>query len=48
MLIKMGFIAADIANRVGHEGVKITYRYAHMFPNKDLMIAKKIKHFKKW
>ena len=42
MLIEMGFSAVDIANRVGHESVKITYRYAHMFLNKDLMIAKKL------
>ena len=32
----------DIANRVGHESVKVTYRYAHLFPNKNLMIAKKL------
>lgn len=42
MLIEMGFSAVDIANRVGHESVKVTYRYAHMFPNKDLIIAKKL------
>ena len=42
MLIEMGFSAVDIANRVGHESVKATYRYAHMFPNKYLMIAKKL------
>lgn len=42
MLIEMGFSAVDIANRVGHESVKVTYRYAHMFPNKDLMITKKL------
>ena len=42
MLIEMGFSAVDIANRVGHKSVKVTYRYAHMFPNKDLMIAKKL------
>lgn len=42
MLIEMGFSAVNIANRVGHESVKVTYRYAHMFPNKDLMIAKKL------
>ena len=42
MLIEMGFSAVDIANRVGHESVKVTYRYARMFPNKDLMIAKKL------
>lgn len=42
ILIEMGFSAVDIANRVGHESVKVTYQYAHMFPNKDLMIAKKL------
>ena len=42
MLIEMGFNAVDIANHVRHESVKVTYRYARMFPNKDLMIAKKI------
>lgn len=42
MLIEMGFSAVNIANCVGHESVKVTYRYAHMFPNKDLMIAKKL------
>ena len=42
MLIEMGFSAVDITNRIGHESVKVTYRYAHMFPNKDLMITKKL------
>ena len=38
----MGFNAVDIANRVGHENVKITYRYAHMFPTRDTEIADKL------
>ena len=42
MLIEMGFSAVNIANCVGHESVKVTYRHAHMFPNKDLIIAKKL------
>lgn len=42
LLIEMGFSAVDIANRVGHESVKITYRYAHMFPSKDQQIAKQL------
>ncbi|WP_405316776.1 tyrosine-type recombinase/integrase, partial [Faecalibacillus faecis] len=42
LLINMGFNAVDIANRVGHESVKITYRYAHMFPNRDEEIADKL------
>lgn len=42
----MGFSAVDIANRVGHESVKITYRYAHMFPSKDKAIADKLTDFR--
>ena len=42
MLIDMGFSAVDIAERVGHESVQITYRYAHMFPNRDTDIANKL------
>ena len=29
----MGFSAVAIANRVGHESEKITYKYAHLFPS---------------
>lgn len=33
LLIEMGFSAVAIAERVGHESIDITYRYAHMFPS---------------
>ena len=39
MLINMGFTAVDIADRVGHESIDITYRYAHMFPNAQRNMA---------
>ena len=32
LLINMGFSALAIGERVGHEAVDITYRYAHLFP----------------
>lgn len=35
LLIEKGFSAVDIANRVGHESIDITLRYAHMFPSKQ-------------
>ena len=35
LLIEKGFSVVDIANRVGHESSEITFRYAHMFPNKQ-------------
>ena len=38
-LINMGFSALDIAERVGHEVIDITYRYAHLFPAKRAQIA---------
>lgn len=35
LLIDRGFSALAIAERVGHETVDITYRYAHLFPSKQ-------------
>lgn len=42
LLIDMGFTAVDIANRIGHESIDITYRYSHMFPNKQTEMAKQL------
>lgn len=39
MLIKLGFSAVAIANRVGHESQAITFRYAHMFPTEQIEMA---------
>ncbi len=33
LLINMGYSAVAIANRVGHESIHITYKYAHLFPD---------------
>ena len=38
-LIELGFSAVAIADRVGHESIDITYRYAHMFPSKQEEMA---------
>ena len=35
LLIDMGFTALAIADRVGHESIDITYRYAHLFPTRQ-------------
>lgn len=32
LLIDMGYNAVAIADRMGHESIDITYRYAHLFP----------------
>lgn len=42
LLIDMGFSAVAIADRVGHESIDITYRYAHLFPSKHSEIADKL------
>ncbi|MFR7846002.1 MAG: site-specific integrase, partial [Thomasclavelia spiroformis] len=42
LLIEMGFSAVAIADRVGHESIKITYRYAHLFPSRSMEIANKL------
>jgi integrase len=42
LLIEMGFSAVAIADRVGHESIDITYRYAHMFPSKQEEMANKL------
>ena len=42
LLIDMGFSAVAIADRVGHESVDITYRYAHVFPSTQKEVASKL------
>ncbi len=39
LLIEKGFSALAIAERVGHESIRITYKYAHLFPSKGVEIA---------
>jgi integrase len=41
-LIELGFSAVAIADRVGHESIDITYRYAHMFPSKQEEMADRL------
>lgn len=42
LLIDMGFTALAIADRVGHESIDITYRYAHLFPSRQTEMAGKL------
>lgn len=41
-LIDLGFSAVAIADRVGHESINITYRYAHLFPSKQTDMAQRL------
>ena len=47
LLIELGFSAVAIADRVGHESIEITYRYAHLFPSKQAEMANKLGEMKK-
>lgn len=42
LLIDMGYSAVAIGDRVGHESVEITYRYAHLFPTVQKDMANKL------
>ena len=42
LLIDMSFTALAIADRVGHESIDITYRYAHLFPTRQTEMADKL------
>ena len=46
LLIDMGYTAVAIADRVGHETVEITYRYAHLFPSVQSDMADKLNNIK--
>ncbi|WP_058270952.1 site-specific integrase [Olsenella massiliensis] len=35
LLIEMGFSAVSIAERLGYESSDVTFRYAHLFPDKQ-------------
>lgn len=42
LLVDMGCSAVAIADRVGHESIDITYRYAHVFPSTQQGVAEKL------
>ena len=42
LLIDMGFNAVAIADRVGHESIDIIFRYAHMFPSRQVDMAQRL------
>ena len=42
LLIHLGFSALEIAARMGHESIDITYRYAHLFPSVQTQMAERL------
>ena len=47
LLINNGYSALEIAERVGHESINITYKYSHLYPNKKKQVAKTLETIKK-
>lgn len=46
LLISQGYSAVAIADRVGHESIDITYRYAHLFPTTQTDMANSLNEIK--
>ena len=42
LLIHLGFNALEIGERIGHKSAEITYHYAHLFPDDERRVAKKL------
>ena len=47
LLIQKGYSAVAIADRVGHESIEITYRYAHLFPSTQIEMAETLNDIRK-
>lgn len=41
-LIELGFSPVEIAERMGHEGVAITFNYSHLYPSKQRTLADRL------
>ncbi len=42
LLIDMGFTPVAIADRLGHESIEVTLRYAHLFPSRQTEMVQKL------
>lgn len=47
LLIELGYSAIAIADRLGHESIDITYRYARLFPSKQNEMANSLSTIRK-
>ena len=41
-LIELGFSPVEIAERLGHESIAVTYMYSHLYPSKQVELADKL------
>ena len=42
LLIELSFSPVAIAERLGHEGIAVTFNYAHLYPSKQIALAEKL------
>ena len=47
LLIDMGFTPVAIADRLGHESIEVTLRYAHLFPSKQTEMIERLEKERK-
>jgi len=41
-LIELGFSPVEIADRMGHESISVTFTYSHLYPSKQKSLADKL------
>ena len=41
-LIELGFSPVEIAERMGHESISVTFTYSHLYPSKQKNLADKL------
>lgn len=41
-LIELGFSPVEIAERLGHESISVTFTYSHLYPSKQKGLADKL------
>jgi integrase len=47
LLIELGFSPVEIAERMGHEGISVTYTYSHLYPSKQRAMADRLNEDRK-
>lgn len=46
-LIELGFSPVEIAERMGHESISVTFMYSHLYPSKQKSLADKLNEDRK-
>ena len=46
-LIELGFSPVEIAERMGHESISVTFTYSHLYPSKQKSLADRLNEDRK-